>query len=65
MEIGIVIPSEVILERICDRFKVDIRYFTSEMKLEDAVQIKSKEEKCKEIGKRLREIRKGKKLTIV
>lgn len=58
MEIGTVIPSEDILERICDRFKVDRRYFTGELKLEDAVQIKSKEEKCIEIGKRLREIRK-------
>lgn len=65
MEIGTVIPSEDILERICDRFKVDRRYFTGELKLEDAVQIKSKEEKCIEIGKRLREIRKDKKLTIV
>ena len=65
MESGTVIPSEDILEKICDRFKVDRRYFTGEMKLEDAVQIKSKEEKRKEVGKRLREIRKDKKLTIV
>ena len=65
MEIGTVIPSEDILEGICDIFKVDRRYFTGEMKLEDAVQIKSKEEKRKEVGKRLREIRKDKKLTIV
>ena len=65
MESGTVIPSEDILEKICDRFKVDRRYFTGEMKLEDAVQIKSKEEKSKEIGKRLRKIRKDKKLTII
>lgn len=65
MEIGTVIPSEDILERICDKFKVDRRYFTGELKLEDAAQIKSKEEKRKEVVKRLREIRKDKKLTIV
>ena len=41
MESGTVIPSEDILEKICDRFKVDRRYFTGEMKLEDAVQIKN------------------------
>ena len=45
--------------------KLNRRYFTGELKLEDAVQIKSKEEKCIEIGKRLREIRKDMKLTIV
>lgn len=65
IEIGTVIPSEDILEKICDRFKVDRRYFTGEMKLEDVVQIKSKEERCEETGKRLREIREDKKLPIV
>ena len=52
MEIGTVMPSEDILVKICNRFKVDRRYFTGKMKLENAVQIKSKEELCKEIGKR-------------
>lgn len=65
MEIGTVIPCEDILEKICDRFKIDRRYFTGEMKLEEAVQFKSKEEKRKEVVKRPREIRKDKKLTIV
>ena len=52
MEIGTVMPSEDILVKICNRFKVDRRYFTGKMKLENAAQIKSKEELCKEIGKR-------------
>lgn len=40
-------------------------YFTGEVKLEDAVQNKSPEEKNREDGKRLKETRKERKLTLV
>lgn len=58
-------PNEKLVKQICEVYHVNPEYFFGEMKVEDAVEVKSNEEKNREIGRRVKEIRTEKGMTLV
>ena len=63
-EIGGTNPSEAVLNRICEVFLVDNKYFSGKLKLEDAVKGLDKEENKINVAFRLKETRIEKGLSI-
>ena len=64
MEIGTVIPDDEFIQKICSTYHVNPAYFTGEVDIEDAVTVVSPEEKKKQIGNRVKQLRIEKGLTL-
>ena len=54
IEAGEVVLSDEFLQKICSTFHVNPAYFTGEMDIDEAVRVVSPEEEMKQVGKRLK-----------
>ena len=64
IEAGKVVLSDEFLQKICSTFHVNPAFFTGEMDIDEAVKVVSPEEEMKQVGKRLKEARLEKELTL-
>ena len=64
MEIGTVIPDDEFLQKICSTFHVNPGYFEGTVEVDEAVKVVSMEEEMKQVGKRLKQARSEKGLTL-
>lgn len=64
MEIGTVIPDDEFIQKICSTYHVNPAYFTGEIDIDEAVTVVSPEEKKKQIGNRVKQMRIEKGLTL-
>ena len=63
MEVGTVIPGEEFISKLCEVYHISPAYFDGTVSIEE-LDIKDKEEEKKEIGKRLKQARKEKGMTL-
>lgn len=63
MEVGTVIPDEEFISKMCEVYHISPAYFDGSVSIEE-LNIKDKEEEKKEIGKRLKQARKEKGMTL-
>ena len=63
MEVGTVIPDEEFISKLCEVYHISPAYFDGTVSIEE-LDIKDKEEEKKEIGKRLKQARKEKGMTL-
>ena len=63
MEVGTVIPDEEFISKLCEVYHISPAYFDGSVSIEE-LNIKDKEEEKKEIGKRLKQARKEKGMTL-
>ena len=63
MEVGTVIPGEEFISKLCEVYHISPAYFEGKVSIEE-LDIKDKEEEKKEIGKRLKQARKEKGMTL-
>ena len=63
MEVGTVIPDEEFISKMCEVYHISPAYFEGKLSIEE-LNIKDKEEEKKEIGKRLKQARKEKGMTL-
>ena len=63
MEVGTVIPDEEFIGKLCEVYHISPAYFDGSVSIEE-LNIKDKEEEKKEIGKRLKQARKEKGMTL-
>ena len=63
MEVGTVIPGEEFISKLCEVYHISPAYFDGTVSIEE-LNIKDKEEEKKEIGKRLKQARKEKGMTL-
>lgn len=63
MEVGTVIPDEEFISKMCEVYHISPAYFDGSVSIEE-LNIKNKEEEKKEIGKRLKQARKEKGMTL-
>ena len=63
MEVGIVIPGEEFISKLCEVYHISPAYFDGTVSIEE-LDIKDQEEEKKEIGKRLKQARKEKGVTL-
>lgn len=59
-----VVLSDEFLQKICSTFHVNPAFFTGEMDIDEAVKVVSLEEEMKQVGKRLKQARSEKGLTL-
>lgn len=64
IEAGKVVLSDEFLQKICSTFHVNPAFFTGEMDIDEAVKVVSPEEEMKQVGKRLKQARLEKGLTL-
>ena len=64
MEIGTVIPDDEFLQKICSTYHVNPAYFEGTLEVDEAVKVVSMEEEMKQVGKRLKQARSEKGLTL-
>ena len=64
IEAGKVVLSDEFLKKICSTFHVNPAFFTGEMDIDEAVKVVSPEEEMKQVGKRLKQARLEKGLTL-
>ena len=64
IEAGEVVLSDEFLQKICSTFHVNPAFFTGEMDIDEAVKVVSLEEEMKQVGKRLKQARLEKGLTL-
>lgn len=64
IEAGEVVLSDEFLQKICSTYHVNPAYFTGEVDIDDAVSVVRPEEKKKQVGKRLKQARLEKGLTL-
>ena len=64
IEAGKVVLSDEFLKKICSTFHVNPAFFTGEMDIDEAVKVVSLEEEMKQVGKRLKQARSEKGLTL-
>ena len=64
IEAGKVVLSDEFLKKICSTFHVNPAFFTGEMDIDEAVKVVSLEEEMKQVGKRLKQARLEKGLTL-
>ena len=64
IEAGKVVLSDEFLQKICSTFHVNPAFFTGEMDIDEAVKVVSLEEEMKQVGKRLKQARLEKGLTL-
>ena len=64
IEAGKVVLSDEFLKKICSTFHVNPAFFTGEMDIDEAVKVVSLEEEMKQVGKRLKQERLEKGLTL-
>lgn len=64
IEAGAAVLEEQILQKICEAYHVDPRYFEGTVDLDEAVEKTDPEKRKKEIGARLRRARKDRKMTM-
>ena len=64
IEAGKVVLSDEFLKKICSTFHVNPAFFTGEMDIDEAVKVVSLEEEMKQVGKRLKQARLEKRLTL-
>ena len=64
IEAGKVVLSDEFLQKICSTFHVNPSFFTGEMDIDEAVKVVSLEEEMKQVGKRLKQARSDKGLTL-
>ena len=64
IEAGKVVLSDEFLQKICSTFHVNPAFFTGEMDIDEAVRVVSLEEEMKQVGKRLKQARLEKRLTL-
>lgn len=63
MEVGTVIPGEEFISKLCEVYHISPAYFDGTVSIEE-LDIKDQEEEKKEIGKRLKQARKEKGMTL-
>ena len=63
MEVGTVIPGEEFISKLCEVYHISPAYFDGTVSIEE-LDIKDQEEENKEIGKRLKQARKEKGMTL-
>ena len=63
MEVGTVIPDEEFISKMCEVYHISPAYFDGTVSIEE-LDIKDQEEEKKEIGKRLKQARKEKGMTL-
>ena len=63
MEVGTVIPDEEFIGKLCEVYHISPAYFEGKVSIEE-LDIKDQEEEKKEIGKRLKQARKEKGMTL-
>ena len=64
IEAGEVVLSDEFLQKICSTYHVNPSFFTGEMDIDEAVIVVSPEEEMKQVGKRLKQARLDKGLTL-
>lgn len=64
IEVGTVVPDREFFVKVCDTFHVDMGYFDGRIDIDAAVTIPDKEEKKQQIGKRLKQARLEKGMTL-
>ena len=64
IEAGKVVLSDEFLQKICSTFHVNPAFFTVEMDIDETVKVVSLEEEMKQVGKRLKQARLEKRLTL-
>ena len=64
IEAGQVVLSDEFMQKICSTFHVNPAFFTGEMDIDEAVKVVSLEEEMKQVGKRLKQARLEKRLTL-
>lgn len=64
IEAGKVVLSDEFLQKICSTFHVNPAFFTGEMDIDEALKVVSPEEEMKQVGKRLKQARLEKGLTL-
>lgn len=64
IEAGKVVLSDEFLQKICSTFRVNPSFFTGEMDIDEAVKVVSMEEEMKQVGKRKKQTRSEKGLTL-
>lgn len=64
IEIGTVIPDDEFIQKICSTYHVNPSFFTGDVDIDDAVSVVSPEEKKKQVGNRVKQLRIEKGLTL-
>ena len=64
IEAGKVVLSDEFLQKICSTYHVNPSFFTGEMDIDEAVKVVSPEEEMKQVGKRLKQARSERGLTL-
>ena len=64
IEAGKVVLSDEFLQKICSTFHVNPGYFEGTVEVDEAVKVVSMEEEMKQVGKRLKQARSEKRLTL-
>ena len=64
IEAGKVVLSDEFLQKICSTFHVNPSFFTGEMDIDEAVKVVSQESEKQQVGKRLKQARSEKGLTL-
>ena len=64
IEAGKVVLSDEFLQKICSTYHVNPSFFTGEMDIDEAVSVVSPEEKKKQVGNRVKQLRIEKGLTL-
>ena len=64
IEAGKVVLSDEFLQKICSTFHVNPAYFEGAVEVDEAVKVVSMEEEMKQVGKRLKQARSEKGLTL-
>ena len=64
IEAGKVVLSDEFLKKICSTFHVNPAFFTGKMDIDEAVKVVSLEEETKQVGKKLKQARSEKRLTL-